>query len=95
MSTSDLDLAVLVRPGSSRTEVGGTHDGRLVVRTTARAIDGHANEAVVRALAASFGVARSAVTIAHGLTSRRKLIRIHGPIETIAATAERLRSLPR
>ena len=54
MTASGVDLEVLVRPGSSRTEVGGTHDGRLVVRTTARAIDGRANEAVVRALAERF-----------------------------------------
>ena len=41
-------------------------------------VDGKANEAVVRALAAAFGVPRANVEIVRGETGRRKTVRIRG-----------------
>jgi uncharacterized protein (TIGR00251 family) len=51
---------------------------RLVVAVNAPPVDGKANEAVVRVLAETFGVPRSAVTIVRGETGRKKTIRIAG-----------------
>ena len=53
-----MKIAVRVRPRSARTEVGGRHGDALVVRVREPATEGRANEATVRALAASFGVRR-------------------------------------
>ena len=51
-------ITVRVRPGSSRPGVGGEHDGALVVRVSARAVDGQATAAALDALAAAFEVRR-------------------------------------
>jgi hypothetical protein len=49
--------------GSARPGVGGRHDGALIVRVSARAVDGKATEAALTAVADSFGVRRSAVRL--------------------------------
>lgn len=67
-------IAIRVRPGSSRTRVGGTHGGALVVAVPARAVDGAATEAALAALAEALGVRRRHVTLARGATSRDKLV---------------------
>lgn len=46
------------------------------VYVTAPAVEGKANEALVRALAGHFGVGKSAIQITKGLKSRRKTIKI-------------------
>jgi uncharacterized protein len=69
-------IAILVKPGSARPGVGGEHDGTLVVRVSARAVDGKATEAALAAVADSFGVRRSAVRLVSGASSRTKIIDI-------------------
>jgi uncharacterized protein YggU (UPF0235/DUF167 family) len=69
-------IAILVKPGSARPGVGGEHDGTLVVRVSARAVDGKATEAALAAVADSFGVRRSAVRMVSGASSRTKVIDI-------------------
>jgi len=71
-------LTIRVRPGAGRTQVGGEHDGALVVRVGARAVDGRATEAALAAVAEAFGVRRSAVTLVTGTTSRTKVVAIDG-----------------
>ena len=76
--TPALRMTVRVRPGAGRTAVGGEHGGALVVRVAARAVDGRATEAALAALAAAFGVRRSAVTLVTGATSRTKVVDVAG-----------------
>ena len=71
-------LTVWVRPGSARPVVGGEHDGALVVRVTARAVDGRATAAALAAIADAFGVRRHAVTLVAGTASRRKIVDVTG-----------------
>jgi uncharacterized protein YggU (UPF0235/DUF167 family) len=71
-------LTVWVRPGSARPGVGGEHDGALVVRVTARAVDGRATAAALAAIADAFGVRRHAVTLVAGKASRRKIVEVTG-----------------
>src|SRR5258706_315777 len=69
---------VLVQPRASRMKIGPVHDGRLKIAVTAPPVDGEANAAVIDALAKQLGVARSAVDVIAGASSRRKTVRIAG-----------------
>ncbi|MCK9877317.1 DUF167 domain-containing protein [Frankia sp. Ag45/Mut15] len=74
-------VTIRVRPGASRTAVGGELGGpddepSLVVRVSARAVDGKATEAALRALADALGLRRGEVSLVHGATSRTKLVEI-------------------
>ncbi len=69
-------VTIRVRPGSARPSVGGEHDGGLVVRVSARAVDGRATEAALAAVATALGVRRSAVTLVAGATSRTKVVEV-------------------
>ena len=71
-------ITVWVRPGSARPGVGGERDGALVVRVSARAVDGKATEAALTAVAGAFGVPRRAVTLIAGATSRSKILEVDG-----------------
>lgn len=71
-------LTVWVRPGSAHPGVGGEHDGALVVRVTARAVDGRATAAALAAIADAFGVRRHAVTLVAGAASRKKIVEVTG-----------------
>jgi uncharacterized protein len=71
-------ITVWVRPGSARPGVGGERDGALVVRVSARAVDGKATEAALAAVAAAFGLRRRAVTLVAGATSRTKILEVTG-----------------
>jgi uncharacterized protein len=76
--TGVVRITVRVRPGSARTRVGGEHDGALVVRVTARAVDGQATAAALAAVAGALGVRRHAVTLVAGTASRTKIIEVAG-----------------
>ena len=71
-------VTVRVRPGSARPGVGGQHDGALVVRVSAPAVDGRATEAALRAIAAAVCVRRRAVTLIAGAASRTKIVEVAG-----------------
>jgi uncharacterized protein len=71
-------ITIRVRPGQSRPGVGGEHDGALVVRVSAPAVDGRATAAALAAVAGALGVRRSAVTLVTGATSRTKIIDVEG-----------------
>jgi uncharacterized protein YggU (UPF0235/DUF167 family) len=84
--TAPLRVTLRVRPGAGRTKVGGEHDGALVVRVAAPAVDGRATEAALAAVAAAFGVRRSAVTLVTGVTSRTKVVDVAGGETGVLAT---------
>lgn len=71
-------LIVRVRPGASRTRVGGRHgegdEAALVVAVSERAVDGAATAAVLAAVAQAFEVRTRAVTLVTGATSRTKVL---------------------
>jgi uncharacterized protein len=69
---------VLVQPRASRAKVGPLHDGRLKVSVTSPPVDGEANAAVIELLAKTLRVAKGAVSVIAGETSRRKTIRVAG-----------------
>ncbi|AEI11454.1 DUF167 domain-containing protein [Cellulomonas gilvus] len=71
-------VSIRVRPGASRTRVGGEHAGALVVAVGARAVDGAATEAALAALADALGVRRRHVRLVTGATSRDKVLDVEG-----------------
>jgi uncharacterized protein (TIGR00251 family) len=67
----------MVKPGSKKgplVEVG--NDGALTVFLKERAVDGAANEGLIKVLADHFGVRKSDIEIESGFTSRIKRIRV-------------------
>ena len=71
-------LRVRLTPRSSREEVRLLDDGSLAVRVSAPPVDGRANEALRRAVAAALGVAPSRVELVRGQRSREKALRVAG-----------------
>lgn len=71
-------IDILVQPRASRAKIGPVHDGRLKVAVTSPPVDGEANAAVIELLAKTLGVARSAIEVVAGASSRRKTVRIAG-----------------
>ena len=71
-----MKLEIHVRPNASRTQVGGIHDGTLVVRVAQPPADGRATDAALDAVARSLGLPRNAVALVRGATSRRKLLEL-------------------
>ena len=69
-----------VYPSAKRAGVGGRYGSSeppvLIVRVTAPAVDGKANDAVLRAVAAALGVSPRDVRIASGARSRTKVLEI-------------------
>ena len=70
--------------------MGGSHDGSLVVRVREPATDGRANRAVVEAVADALGVARGAVRITSGASSRRKVVEVDGEESALSVAWEDL-----
>jgi uncharacterized protein (TIGR00251 family) len=69
-------IAVQVQPGAKKTEVVGVHGDALKLKLQAPPIEGRANEALVKFLAGELSAPKSAVTITHGHTNKRKLVEV-------------------
>jgi uncharacterized protein YggU (UPF0235/DUF167 family) len=76
--TGIVRITIRVRPGAAHPGVGGEHDGALVVRVSARAVDGHATAAALAAVAWAFGVRSHAVTLVTGKANRTKILEVAG-----------------
>jgi len=77
-------LRVRVTPGAKKTGLSVRDDGLLQVRLKAPAVEGKANEALVRWLARELlGVSRSSVRIHRGLRSREKTLVIDAESEWV------------
>ncbi|GAA2984474.1 DUF167 domain-containing protein [Actinokineospora diospyrosa] len=85
-------FGVRVKPGARRESVGGRWGdaGALVVAVRAGAVEGKANDAVLRALAAAFGVPRRDVVIVAGAWGRDKVVAIDPVPPAAADVLERL-----
>lgn len=69
---------VRISPRASRDAIEGEHAGALKVRLTAPPLDGRANDALRRLLAARLNLPLAAVRIVAGEKSRNKRVEIRG-----------------
>ena len=78
MNPSDVRFAVRLTPRAALDRIDGVSDGVLRARVGAPAVEGAANNALVRLIAEELGVAKSAVRIVAGASSRQKLVVVDG-----------------
>lgn len=90
-------LEIRVRPNASRNKVGGCvgDPPRLVVAVQAPAVDGKANQAVIKELAAAFNLRARDFTIVYGELGRDKRILVDGEEEALQARLEVLLGEPK
>ena len=88
-TTDGISIAVKVMPKSRRLGVLGIApdiDGeRLRIGVSAAPEGGRANAEVCATLASALGVAASAISVAHGASSRQKLLRVTGDTPALLA----------
>ena len=71
-------FSVHVQPRASKTEIAGIHGTALKVRLHSPPVDGAANDELVSFLARELGVAKRAVRIVAGQSSRGKTVEVEG-----------------
>jgi len=71
-------IKVYLQPRSSKNEIVGPYRDGIKVKVTAPAIEGKANEALVRFLAKEFRISSSCIEIFKGHHSREKTLKILG-----------------
>ncbi len=76
-------ISVQITPNAKKSEVTGVLDDALKIRLQAQPIEGKANEALIRFLADMLAVPKSAVSITHGHTNKRKMIEVVAPAMTV------------
>lgn len=75
-------MRVRLQPRASKNEIKGTKvdpetgDEVLICRVTAPPVDGKANAALIKLLAAEFRIPKSRIRILQGETSREKLVEL-------------------
>lgn len=74
----EVRFRVRLLPRADRSSVDGVVEGVLRVRVTAPPVDGAANDALVRLLAAELRIRRGAIRVVGGMTSRNKVVAIEG-----------------
>ena len=90
----DLVLSIQLQPRASRDEIVGQHGDRLKIRITSPPVDGKANSHLIRYLASEFAVAKSAISLISGNSSRSKRLRIHAPTRIPATLTKHAASPP-
>ena len=75
---SGVFLSCHVQPGAKRTAVAGVYGTALKISLAAPPVDGKANKELCVFLAKKLGLAKSAVTLVSGQTSRDKVVFLPG-----------------
>ncbi|MEW5723382.1 MAG: DUF167 domain-containing protein [Thermodesulfobacteriota bacterium] len=81
---------VHLTPRAARNELAGVHGDALKIRLKAPPVEGRANAALVKFVAAALGLPQGAVEIVGGWSSRSKTVRVEGlgPDEVAARLAD-------
>ena len=73
-----ITLTLHIQPGAKKTEFAGLHGDALKIRLAAPPVDGKANEALIKFVAETLKLPKSAVTLKSDQTSRRKVLEVIG-----------------
>lgn len=73
-----ITLTLHIQPGAKKTEFAGLHGDALKIRLSAPPVDGKANEALIKFIAATLHLPKAAVNLKSGQTSRRKVLEVSG-----------------
>lgn len=90
VSTKGIRLTVQIMPNAKKSEAIAVLEDALKLRLQAPPIEGKANEALIRFIADRLGVPKSAVSITHGHTSRRKMLEVAAPGLSVTAVEKAL-----
>jgi uncharacterized protein (TIGR00251 family) len=88
-------LEIRVRPNASRNKVAGTVEARLIVAVQAPAVDGKANDAVLKELAKAFNLRPRDFTIVFGELGRDKRVIVSGDQTALQERYEELCGQPK
>ena len=80
-----ITLTLHIQPGAKKTEFAGLHGDALKIRLAAPPVDGKANEALIKFVAETLKLPKSAVNLKSGQTSRRKVLEVSGSSQTTIA----------
>lgn len=75
-----ITLILHVQPGAKKTAVAGLHGDALKIRLAAPAVEGRANEALLRFVADFFKVPVRNVELKQGELSRHKRVEVRGSL---------------
>jgi uncharacterized protein YggU (UPF0235/DUF167 family) len=75
---ANADIRVRLTPRAAREQMVARPDGSYAVRVSAPPVDGRANDALCRLIAARAGVAPSRVSVVRGAKARDKVVRVEG-----------------
>ena len=78
MSSTDVRFAVRLTPRAAGDRIDGVVNGILRAHVGAPAVEGAANNALIRLIADELGIARRDVRIVAGAGSRQKLLVVDG-----------------
>ena len=73
-------LTLNVQPGAKRNEICGLHGEALKIKLAAPPVEGRANEALIKYIAALFDVPQRQVALKQGSQSRHKVLEIAGSL---------------
>ncbi len=71
-------LSCRVQPNSSREGIGEITNNALIIRLNSPAVEGKANDALIRFLSKRLGIAKSRISIIQGERNRNKLVSLDG-----------------
>ena len=83
-----ITLTLHIQPGAKKTELAGRHGDALKIRLAAPPVDGKANEALIKFIAETLRLSKSAVNLKSSHISRRKVLEVcGGEASAVAALA--------
>ena len=86
MAEPPIRLAIRLVPRAGADRIDGVAGGELRCRVAAPAVEGAANEALIRLVARELGVPPSAIELVAGAKARRKILRVPAGARAAIAT---------
>ena len=81
-----ITLTLHIQPGAKKTEFAGRHGDALKIRLAAPPVDGKANEALIKFVADTLKLPKSAVALKSGQSSRHKVLEVIGADVSVIAS---------